>query len=230
MPPRCPHIRSEKICGAGILDQSAIAQQNSSVDPSMSKATRTNYRNAKERKTTCPTTSPSLARRTIPSSSTSSGPRSRAAMDCAVCGAGTTMNQFIVHSSLDIVEEVQWGNGQMYVRCYTSTKTTANRWSQVSQVHRSFYQNYVSCWITGGSKPLPPLQPLDKLHPSRAIELYILIRPSRRQIPPPTRAPTCFRQHLAPSTSIGANPTSPQTEEAIKQFFTEVYENWVKTS
>jgi hypothetical protein len=31
------------------------------------------------------------------------------------------------------------------------------------------------------------------------------------------------------STSIGANPTSPQTEEAIKLFFTEVYENWVKT-
>jgi hypothetical protein len=24
------------------------------------------------------------------------------------------MNQFIVHSSLDIVEEVQWGSGQMY--------------------------------------------------------------------------------------------------------------------
>jgi hypothetical protein len=31
------------------------------------------------------------------------------------------------------------------------------------------------------------------------------------------------------STSIAANPQSPQTEEAIKQFFTEVYENWVKT-
>lgn len=31
------------------------------------------------------------------------------------------------------------------------------------------------------------------------------------------------------STSIAANPTSPQTEEAIKQFFTEVYDNWVKT-
>jgi len=25
------------------------------------------------------------------------------------------MNQFIVHSSLDIVEEVQWGSGQMYM-------------------------------------------------------------------------------------------------------------------
>ena len=31
------------------------------------------------------------------------------------------------------------------------------------------------------------------------------------------------------STSIGANPTSPQTEEAIKSFFTEIYENYVKT-
>lgn len=25
------------------------------------------------------------------------------------------LNQFILHSSLDIVEEVQWGQGQMYV-------------------------------------------------------------------------------------------------------------------
>lgn len=30
------------------------------------------------------------------------------------------------------------------------------------------------------------------------------------------------------STSVGANPTSPQTEEAIKNFFSEVYENYVK--
>ena len=30
------------------------------------------------------------------------------------------------------------------------------------------------------------------------------------------------------STAIGANPTSPATEEAIKMFFTEVYDNWVK--
>jgi hypothetical protein len=27
------------------------------------------------------------------------------------------MNQFIVHSSLDIVEEIQWGSGQMCVKC-----------------------------------------------------------------------------------------------------------------
>jgi hypothetical protein len=33
----------------------------------------------------------------------------------------------------------------------------------------------------------------------------------------------------ASSSSIAANPTSPQTEEAIRQFMNEVYENWVKT-
>lgn len=33
----------------------------------------------------------------------------------------------------------------------------------------------------------------------------------------------------ASSTSIAANPTSPQTEEAIRQFLNEVYENYVKT-
>jgi hypothetical protein len=32
------------------------------------------------------------------------------------------------------------------------------------------------------------------------------------------------------STSVGANPTSPQTEEAIKNFFAEVYENYVKAN
>jgi trafficking protein particle complex subunit 2 len=31
------------------------------------------------------------------------------------------------------------------------------------------------------------------------------------------------------ASSIGANPESPQTEEAIKAFFTDVYENWIKT-
>jgi hypothetical protein len=31
------------------------------------------------------------------------------------------------------------------------------------------------------------------------------------------------------STSIGANPTAPATEEAVRQFFVEVYESWVKT-
>ncbi|KAI9723248.1 MAG: hypothetical protein M1812_001130 [Candelaria pacifica] len=44
------------------------------------------------------------------------------------------MNQFIVHSSLDIVEEVQWGNGQMYLK-----------------VIDRFHNNYISCFLTGGN-------------------------------------------------------------------------------
>ncbi len=30
------------------------------------------------------------------------------------------------------------------------------------------------------------------------------------------------------STSIAANPTSAATEEAVRSFFAEVYENWIK--
>jgi hypothetical protein len=48
---------------------------------------------------------------------------------------------------------------------------------------------------------------------------FLLLHTPSTQPPNTTRA----------STSIAANPTSPQTEEAIKQFFGEVYENWVKT-
>jgi hypothetical protein len=45
------------------------------------------------------------------------------------------MNQFIVHSSLDIVEEVQWASGSMYLKCIDR-----------------FYNNFVSCFLTGGSE------------------------------------------------------------------------------
>ncbi|CCU81213.1 unnamed protein product [Blumeria hordei] len=94
------------------------------------------------------------------------------------------MNQFIVHSSLDIVEEVQWGTGQMYLKC----------------VDR-FYNNHVSCFITGGN-----------------VKFLLLHAPTQLAATNTSRT----------STSIAANPTSPQTEEAIKQFFGEIYENWVK--
>lgn len=33
----------------------------------------------------------------------------------------------------------------------------------------------------------------------------------------------------ARASLIASNPTSPQTEEAIRAFFVEIYENWVKT-
>ncbi|KAI1105929.1 Sedlin [Jackrogersella minutella] len=95
------------------------------------------------------------------------------------------MNQFIAHSSLDIVEEVQWGSAQMYLKCVDK-----------------FFNNYVSCFVTGGN-----------------VKFLLLHQPTAPVSTTSTRS----------STSIGANPTSPQTEEAIKNFMLEVYESWVKT-
>lgn len=46
------------------------------------------------------------------------------------------MNQFIIHSSLDIVEESQWMNGNMYVANYNSMLCANTREPQVSQTHR----------------------------------------------------------------------------------------------
>jgi len=90
-----------------------------------------------------------------------------------------------------------------------------------------FYNNYVSCFITGGSQshslPFPLLScPFQDVHSNNLqtdVKFLLLHAPSQPAVANTTRA----------STSIAANPTSPQTEEAIKQFFTEVYENWVKT-
>ncbi|KAK0621223.1 Sedlin [Bombardia bombarda] len=94
------------------------------------------------------------------------------------------LNQFILHSSLDIVEEAQWTSGQLYLK-----------------VIDKFFNNYISCFITAGN-----------------IKFLLLQQPTTPVGSTSTRN----------STSIGANPTSPQAEEAIKNFFTEVYENYVK--
>ncbi|KPM36260.1 hypothetical protein AK830_g10314 [Neonectria ditissima] len=94
------------------------------------------------------------------------------------------LNQFILHSSLDIAEEVQWSHGQMYLKCIDK-----------------FFNNYISCFVTAGN-----------------VKFLLLHQPI---------VPTSSSSSRS-STAIGANPTSPATEEAIKMFFTEVYENWVK--
>jgi trafficking protein particle complex subunit 2 len=64
-----------------------------------------------------------------------------------------------------------------------------------------FFNNYISCLITAGN-----------------IKFLLLHQPSTAITTNSSRS----------STSIGANPTSPQTEEAIRNFFIEVYENYVK--
>lgn len=64
-----------------------------------------------------------------------------------------------------------------------------------------FFNNYISCFVTGGN-----------------VKFLLLHQPTT-----PTSTATSRS-----STAIGANPTSPATEEAIKMFFTEVYDSWVK--
>ncbi|EGO57907.1 hypothetical protein NEUTE1DRAFT_81939 [Neurospora tetrasperma FGSC 2508] len=96
------------------------------------------------------------------------------------------LNQFIIHSSLDIVEEVQWTNGQMYLKL----------------VDR-FFTSYISCFLTASN-----------------IKFLLLHQPPSSS--------TLTGGTSRTSTSIAANPTSPQTEEAIRNFFAEVYENYVK--
>ncbi|KAI0969405.1 Sedlin [Xylaria arbuscula] len=97
------------------------------------------------------------------------------------------MNQFIVHSSLDIVEEVQWGTGQMYLKC----------------VDR-FFNNYVSCFLTGAN-----------------VKFMLLHQP-------PASASATGTNPRSSTSTIATNPTSPQTEEAVRAFMLEVYESWVK--
>ncbi|GAW11171.1 hypothetical protein ANO14919_005130 [Xylariales sp. No.14919] len=99
------------------------------------------------------------------------------------------MNQFIVHSSLDIVEEVQWGTGQMYLKC----------------VDR-FYNNYVSCFLTGGN-----------------VKFMLLHQP------PSSSVSSTASNPRSSTSTIATNPTSPQTEEAVRAFMLEIYESWVKT-
>ncbi|RWA09152.1 hypothetical protein EKO27_g5944 [Xylaria grammica] len=98
------------------------------------------------------------------------------------------MNQFIVHSSLDIVEEVQWGTGQMYLKC----------------VDR-FYNNYVSCFLTGGN-----------------VKFMLLHQP-------PSSSVSSTSNPRSSTSTIATNPMSPQTEEAVRAFMLEIYESWVKT-
>lgn len=77
-----------------------------------------------------------------------------------------------------------------------------------SKIHRylkvidKFFNNYISCFVTGAN-----------------VKFLLLHQPTSSGTGPGTSRS---------STSIAANPTSAATEEAIKNFFVEVYENWVK--
>ncbi|EON65690.1 hypothetical protein W97_04929 [Coniosporium apollinis CBS 100218] len=106
------------------------------------------------------------------------------------------MNQFIAHASLDIVEEVQWASGQMYLKL----------------LDRFPPATYISAFITANNvKFLLLTCPSDSA-------------PSRSSITSAASA----RSSSYPSSAT-YNPTAPATEEAVKSFFYEVYDAWLKT-
>lgn len=74
--------------------------------------------------------------------------------------------------------------------------------SRYLKVLDKFFNNYISCFVTGAN-----------------VKFLLLHQP--------TGSGTGSGSSRS-STSIAANPTSAATEEAIKSFFLEVYENWVK--
>ncbi|KAK3494812.1 Sedlin [Neurospora hispaniola] len=144
------------------------------------------------------------------------------------------LNQFIIHSSLDIVEEVQWTNGQMYLKL----------------VDR-FFTSYISCFLTASNIKFlllhqPPSSSSSSAlpHPSSSASSSTPSLVSSSHHPPSSTSVIPSLSTLTggsnsststltggtsrTSTSIAANPTSPQTEEAIRNFFAEVYENYVK--
>ena len=145
------------------------------------------------------------------------------------------MNQFVVHASLDLVEEAVWSTSAMYLK----------------QIDK-FQENYVSCFVSGtGMKFLLLSNPNPERAPGGGVGMVGTggVRPGGGfgQQPqhgrPSSRAASMASALTRPGSSSGgagagsggaggiaASPTSPATEEAIRQFFADVYESWVKTT
>lgn len=172
-----------------------------------------------------------------------------------------SMNPFIVHSSLDIVDELQWLNNQMCVySCplpiHTRCSPAHCRSPPFSNPSKAIFnlapQTYASC--EPRNRYLKRIDHFASSHISAFLtptstKFLLLHLPHPPNTPPTSlQTPTSFspfgpytstpqsssRQSSSSSasssgsTSIANNPTSPQTEEAIRQFFGDVFEVWLK--
>ncbi|PSR78724.1 Sedlin [Coniella lustricola] len=107
---------------------------------------------------------------------------------------------------------------------YASTAGSVNNGQMYLKVIDKFFNNYISCFITGANvKFLLLHQPTGSGVGAGAVS-----GSSSSSIMAGTGTGVLGGGGSRSSTSIAANPTSAATEEAIKNFFTEVYENWVK--
>ncbi|KAI9370577.1 Sedlin [Aspergillus egyptiacus] len=126
----------------------------------------------------------------------------------------TYMTQFIIHSALDMLEEAQWLSGNLYLK-HIDTYPPASA--------------YISAFLTpSGTRFLLLHQPPQPISASG-----VSGGGSSLSLSSSTTGSGLFGSGgvggRASSSSIAANPTAPQTEEAVRQFMNEVYENYVKT-
>ncbi|KAF2492753.1 Sedlin [Lophium mytilinum] len=109
--------------------------------------------------------------------------------------------QFVSNSSIDIVEEVQW-----------SPTTPTSGGAPMYLKHIDKFQNlYVSGFITGGN-----------------VKFLLLTAPAAAPASRSSALASSARASAYPSSS-NYNPTAPATEEAVRNFFVDVYDAWVKT-
>ena len=159
------------------------------------------------------------------------------------------LNPFLVHASLDIVEEVMWLNNQMYrsspyprfhsVSYYECAK--ANPSLRYLKRVDHFASAHLSCFLTPTSTkfvllhlPHAPNQPPPVPDASRNPRLFPPMVPYTTTAPPSSIFATGAAASSGSgggsggSASVPTNATGPQTEEALRLFFNEVYEAWVK--
>ncbi|KAL4968693.1 TRAPP subunit TRS20 [Aspergillus stella-maris] len=144
--------------------------------------------------------------------------------DSAHAAQNTYMTQFIIHSSLDMLEEAQWMGGNMYLKNIDSYPPASA---------------YISAFLTpSGTRFLLLHQPPQPTLPpsSSGTGAGGSISGSTMSLGGSSTGSGLFSGSgmgmgtgRTSSSSIAANPTAPQTEEAVRQFMTEVYEGYVKT-
>ncbi|KAI4231408.1 MAG: hypothetical protein LQ349_005627 [Xanthoria aureola] len=148
------------------------------------------------------------------------------------------LNPFLMHASLDYVDDLQWYTNQMYLK----------RIDHISHTHISAYLTPTSTRFLLLHLPHPPNTA--PIPPPQSSTSYSPYGPYTNAFPGTTFNPSSSLSASASSTATSSssntrilssssagggsggipnNPTSPQTEEAIRLFFTEVNEVWLKS-
>ncbi|KAL8928786.1 MAG: hypothetical protein Q9208_001564 [Pyrenodesmia sp. 3 TL-2023] len=139
------------------------------------------------------------------------------------------LNPFLMHASLDYVDELQWHTNQMYLK----------RIDHFSSSHISAFLTPTSTRFLLLHLPHPPNT--DPTPPPQTSTSFSPYGPYTNSFPGTLTTPSLASSSSATASSrssiasvsgggsIANNPTSPATEEAIRLFFVEVFECWLKS-